>query len=53
MGKGVRVSSPEDRIFSVWCGGAALANLPSFSSAWISQEEYEEHGPQIVLRKCF
>lgn len=52
-GESVRVTSPKDRDFSVWSGGAVLANLPTFSSAWISQEEYEEHGPQIVFRKCF
>ncbi|XP_069017670.1 uncharacterized protein [Embiotoca jacksoni] len=49
----VRVSSHGDRDFSVWSGGAVLARLPTFSSAWISQEEYEEYGPQIVFRKCF
>nr|XP_023666047.1 uncharacterized protein LOC111843059 isoform X2 [Paramormyrops kingsleyae] len=49
----VRVTSPADRDSSVWTGGAVLASLPSFSSAWISQEEYEEFGPQIVFRKCF
>uniref|UniRef100_A0A3P8RPQ4 Uncharacterized protein n=1 Tax=Amphiprion percula TaxID=161767 RepID=A0A3P8RPQ4_AMPPE len=53
MAEAVRVSSPKDRDFSVWSGGAVLANLPTFSSAWISQEEYEEYGPQIVFRKCF
>ncbi|CAG5950337.1 unnamed protein product [Menidia menidia] len=49
----VRVTSPKDRDFLVWRGGAVLASLPSFSSAWISQEEYEEFGPQIVFRRCF
>ncbi|XP_047184590.1 uncharacterized protein LOC118283677 isoform X2 [Scophthalmus maximus] len=53
MGESVRITSPKDRDFSVWSGGAVLANLPTFSSAWISQEEYEEFGPQIVFRKCF
>ncbi|XP_068199253.1 uncharacterized protein [Antennarius striatus] len=53
LGDSVRVTSPEDRDFSVWRGGAALASQPTFSSAWISQEEYEEYGPQIVLLKCF
>ncbi|XP_034554898.1 uncharacterized protein LOC117823778 [Notolabrus celidotus] len=53
MGKSVHVTSPKDRDFSVWSGGAVLANLPCFSSTWISQDEYEEHGPQIVFRKCF
>ncbi|XP_062292985.1 uncharacterized protein si:ch211-241j12.3 isoform X2 [Scomber scombrus] len=53
MRESVRVTSPKDRDFSVWSGGAVLANLPTFGSAWISQEEYEEFGPQIVFRKCF
>ncbi|KAM7394944.1 hypothetical protein PAMA_006604 [Pampus argenteus] len=53
MRESVRVTSPVDRDFSVWRGGAVLANLPNFSSAWISREEYEEFGPQIVFRKCF
>ncbi|XP_056436727.1 uncharacterized protein LOC130374150 isoform X1 [Gadus chalcogrammus] len=50
----VRVSSPADRGSSVWRGGAALASMPAPGGcAWISREEYEEHGPQIVFRKCF
>ncbi|CAB1342775.1 unnamed protein product [Coregonus sp. 'balchen'] len=53
LGECVKVTSPKDRDFSVWSGGAVLANLSSFASAWISQEEYEEYGPQIVFRKCF
>lgn len=53
MREHVHVSCPEDRDFSVWSGGAMLANLQTFNPAWISLEEYEEHGPQIVHRKCF
>ncbi|KAG7460645.1 hypothetical protein MATL_G00200960 [Megalops atlanticus] len=53
LGESVRVTSPKDRDFSVWSGGAVLASLPSFASAWISEEEYEEFGPEIVFRKCF
>ncbi|CAL8315123.1 unnamed protein product [Lota lota] len=54
LGGRVRVSSPAGRDSSVWRGGAALASLPSPGGcAWISREEYEEYGPQIVFRKCF
>lgn len=49
----VHVCSPSDRDFSVWCGGAVMANLSSFCGAWISQAEYDEYGPQIVHKKCF
>lgn len=53
MGGSVCVTSPKDRDSSVWRGGAVLANMPTFTSAWISRDEYEEYGPQIVFRKCF
>lgn len=53
MSQAVHVSSSKDRDFLVWSGGAVLANMPAFNSSWISQEEYDEHGPQIVFRKCF
>ncbi|MCI4395622.1 hypothetical protein PGIGA_G00194210 [Pangasianodon gigas] len=53
LGERVKVTSPRDRDFSVWRGGAILASMPSFSSAWISHDEYDEFGPQIVFRKCF
>ncbi|PWA21865.1 hypothetical protein CCH79_00017593, partial [Gambusia affinis] len=48
----VCVTSPKDRRFLVWSGGAVLANLSTFNSAWISRGEYEEYGPQIVFRNC-
>uniref|UniRef100_H3A4B0 Actin related protein T3 n=2 Tax=Latimeria chalumnae TaxID=7897 RepID=H3A4B0_LATCH len=53
LSDGVHVVSPADRDFAVWSGGAALANLASFNSAWISREEYDEFGSDIVHRKCF
>ncbi|XP_054589716.1 uncharacterized protein [Nothobranchius furzeri] len=53
VGGAIRVTSPKNRDCLVWRGGAVLANLPTFSSAWISQKEYEENGPRIVFRKCF
>ena len=48
-----RVVAPPEREFSVWIGGSILAGLESFSSAWITRQEYEEYGPGIVARKCF
>ncbi|TUG71445.1 actin [Bagarius yarrelli] len=53
LGECVKVISSGDREFSVWRGGAVVASMPTFSSAWISQQEYDEFGPQIVFRKCF
>ena len=49
----IKIKGMKSREFSVWCGGAALANLPSFSRMWIDSEEYYECGVDIVHRKCF
>ncbi|XP_069743470.1 uncharacterized protein [Narcine bancroftii] len=49
----VHVTSPANRDFTVWSGGATLASSSALDSAWISREEYHEFGPKIVHRKCF
>lgn len=45
--------APADRKYSVWIGGSMLSALPNFLEMCISREEYIEHGPRIVHRKCF
>jgi actin len=42
-----------ERKYSVWIGGSILASLSTFQQMWISKQEYDESGPQIVHRKCF
>lgn len=49
----VKVIAPPERKYSVWIGGSILASLSSFQPMWISKEEYEECGANIVHRKCF
>jgi len=49
----IKVICPPERKYSVWMGGSILASLSSFAGMWISREEYDEAGPQIVHRKCF
>ena len=49
----VKIIAPVDRKLSVWKGGSIFASLPTFQKMWISKEEYDEHGPSIVHRKCF
>lgn len=47
------VLAPENRRNSVWIGGSALVSLSTFSQMWITKEEYQEVGSQIVELKCF
>ena len=48
----VKVIASPDRRFAVWRGGSTLTSLSTFASMWITKEDYDEHGAQIVHRKC-
>jgi actin beta/gamma 1 len=48
----VKVIAGQDRYYSVWTGGSTLSSLTTFESQWITKEEYDENGPEIVHRKC-
>ena len=49
----VRVIAPAERKFLAWIGGANLTSLSTFSSMWISKQEYDESGPMIIRRRVF
>lgn len=51
-GAHVVVVAQANRNLSVWIGGSILASLCAFQTRWVLREQYEEHGPDIVLRKC-
>eukprot|EP01084_Bolivina_argentea_P206633 352726_1 len=48
----VNVIAPVERKYTIWEGGSILASLSTFEEMWIRKQEYEEHGPSIVHRKC-
>ena len=41
-----------ERSVANWLGGSILASLGSFQDFYITQQEYQEYGPNIVHRKC-
>jgi actin-related protein len=47
-----RVVAPPERKYSVWIGGSILSSLNTFESNWITRDDYDECGPEIVHRKC-
>ena len=49
----IKVVAPLERKYSVWIGGSILGSLDTFQQMWISKDEYDESGPNIVHRKCF
>ena len=48
----LQLIGPPERKFSVWTGGSILSSLSSFQDMWIARQDYEEHGPSIVHKKC-
>jgi actin-related protein len=40
----VRVIARPDRNLNVWQGGSTLTSLSTFSSLWITKEDYDEYG---------
>lgn len=51
-GAEIRVIATADRKFAVWRGASTLASLSSFEASWVTLEDYEEHGADILKRKC-
>jgi actin-related protein len=49
----IKIIAPPERKYSTWIGGSILGALPTFQQMWITRQEYEQHGPSIVHRKCF
>ncbi|RPA95862.1 Actin/actin-like protein [Choiromyces venosus 120613-1] len=41
-----------ERRYAGWLGGSILASLGAFHQLWVSKKEYEEHGPNIVEKRC-
>jgi len=51
-GAEIRIVAAADRKYAVWKGGSTLASLSTFSSSWVTREDYDEHGAAVIHRKC-
>ncbi|KFO85443.1 Alpha-centractin, partial [Buceros rhinoceros silvestris] len=49
----IRISAPQERLYSTWIGGSILASLDTFKKMWASKKEYEEDGARAIHRKTF
>jgi len=47
----LRISAPPNRISSAWSGGSILASLSTFKNMWVSKEDYDEHGSNVLHRR--
>ena len=53
MASKVKVIAVPERKYCVWIGGSILSSISTFESSWITNEEYNDSGSNIVHRKCF
>ncbi|KAL3308771.1 Alpha-centractin [Cichlidogyrus casuarinus] len=49
----LRITAPQERLYSTWIGGAILASLDTFKRMWISKREFDSEGKRILHRKLF
>jgi centractin len=49
----IRISAPQERLYSTWIGGSILASLDTFKRMWVSKKEFEEEGSRAIHRKTF
>lgn len=49
----IRISAPQERLFSTWIGGSILASLDTFKKMWVSKKEYDDEGIKAIHRKTF
>lgn len=49
--KGLKVQAHPEREFAAWIGGSILGALTTFPDIAVSEDEYNEVGPEIH-RKC-
>ena len=47
----IKISAPPNRQFLTWMGGSILASLAAFKSMWISKDEYEENGANVLHKR--
>ncbi|KIW00406.1 uncharacterized protein PV09_08114 [Verruconis gallopava] len=41
-----------ERKYASWIGGSILGSLGTFHQMWISKKEYQEHGANIIEKRC-
>jgi len=49
----IQVKAYPERKYSTWIGGSIISSISTSSCMWITKDEYNDSGLQVVHRKCF
>ena len=49
------MNASSERQFSAWIGGSIVASLDNFQYMWVSKQEFDENGKNLLAvdSKCF
>ena len=47
----VHIRATPERKYGAWIGGSVIASLESLSGMWVSNDDYKEHGADVVHRR--
>ncbi len=47
----VKINAQDERLYSSWVGASIACSIGNFQQMWISKNEYEEVGPNIINKK--
>ena len=55
LGGNFKMNNSNERQFSAWIGGSIVASLDNFQYMWVSKEEFDENGKNLLAvdSKCF
>lgn len=49
----VKINAQNERIYSAWIGASVVCSISNFQQMWISKNDYEEVGPNIIHKKYY
>jgi len=52
-GNTIKINAQAERQYSAWIGASVVCSISSFQHLWISKNDFEEIGPQVIHKKNF
>jgi len=49
----IKINAQNERKYSAWIGASVVCSIGNFQEMWISKNDYEEVGPQILHKKSY
>ena len=47
----IKINAQNERLYSAWIGASVVCSISNFQQMWISKNDYEEEGANIINKK--